>query len=367
MRLTCSRKRLMESITTVSKAVATRTPKPILDGILLVADTQLILTGYDMETGIECRMEADVLASGSLVIPSRIFTEIVRRLPDDSVFLEADENHMLKVESGNSAFNIRGLSPDDYPALPVVEHERRLTVPSDKLRAMIQETKFAASTDDSRPILKGINVIAEDGELTLVTIDGFRLAVRRETLEGDNPDSMQFIVPSRAMEDVAQVLDDSDQPVVIGPSHNFILFDTGDIKITSRLIQGEFLNYKSIIPSGSRTSMTLSPQMLLAAIERASVVIDREEKRFPVTLETPDEDTLIISSQTDIGMAREELAVALTGDMIDIDFNPKLFIDALKEIKDDQVTVTFQGSIGPCTIQPVEGEAFFYLVLPLRR
>ncbi len=367
MRLNCSRKKLMDSINIVSKAVATRTPMPILDGILMSASDGLTLTGYDMETGIESRMEADILASGSVVVPARVFTEIVRRLPEDDVFIDTDDKYMVKVESGSSSFNIRGLSADDYPALPIVEHDHSLFLEQKMLKDMIQQTKFAASTDDSRPILKGINVIFENGGLTLVTIDGFRLAVRKEKITGEQQEAMQFIVPARAMEDVSHVLNDSDDMVTIGPSHNYVLFDTGDVKIVSRLIQGEFLNYKSILPSGNKTSLVTDPQVLLSAIERASIVIDRDEKRFPVTLETPDEDTLVISSKTDIGMSREELNIALTGELLDIDFNPKLFMDALREIEDEQITVSFQGSVGPCSIQPLEGDSFFYLVLPLRR
>ncbi|NLC90008.1 MAG: DNA polymerase III subunit beta, partial [Clostridiaceae bacterium] len=282
----------MDSINIVSKAVATRTPMPILDGILMSASDGLTLTGYDMETGIESRMEADILASGSVVVPARVFTEIVRRLPEDDVFIDTDDKYMVKVESGSSSFNIRGLSADDYPALPIVEHDHSLFLEQKMLKDMIQQTKFAASTDDSRPILKGINVIFENGGLTLVTIDGFRLAVRKEKITGEQQEAMQFIVPARAMEDVSHVLNDSDDMVTIGPSHNYVLFDTGDVKIVSRLIQGEFLNYKSILPSGNKTSLVTDPQILLSAIERASIVIDRDEKRFPVTLETPDEDTL---------------------------------------------------------------------------
>jgi DNA polymerase-3 subunit beta len=357
----------MESINIVSKAVATRTPMPILDGILMNASDGLTLTGYDMETGIESRMEADVLAAGSVVVPARVFTEIVRRLPEDDVYIDTDDKHMVKVESGSSSFNIRGLAADDYPALPIVEHDHSLSLEQKMFKDMIQQTKFAASTDDSRPILKGINVIFENGELTLVTIDGFRLAVRKETIKGEQQEGMQFIVPARAMEDVSHVLNDSDDLVTIGPSHNYVLFDTGDVKIVSRLIQGEFLSYKSILPTGNKTSLVTDPQVLLSAIERASIVIDRDEKRFPVTLETPDEDTLVISSKTDIGMSREELNIALTGELLDIDFNPKLFVDALKEIPDEKITVSFQGSVGPCSIQPLEGDSFFYLVLPLRR
>ena len=201
MRLNCSRKKLMDSINIVSKAVATRTPMPILDGILMSASDGLTLTGYDMETGIESRMEADILASGSVVVPARVFTEIVRRLPEDDVFIDTDDKYMVKVESGSSSFNIRGLSADDYPALPIVEHDHSLFLEQKMLKDMIQQTKFAASTDDSRPILKGINVIFENGGLTLVTIDGFRLAVRKEKITGEQQEAMQFIVPARAMEE----------------------------------------------------------------------------------------------------------------------------------------------------------------------
>ena len=366
MKLTCSRNHLMDAISTVQRAVATRSANPVLDGILLRADQELVLTGYDNETGIEYRMEADISQKGGLVVPARVLSEVVRKLSDNHVYLAIKDDTVLVVESGKSVFNIRGYAADKYPEIQFVEEDAKISLKQSTLRQMINQTIFAVSTDQSRPILMGLNLICENDTLTIVALDGFRLAVRKETIPGLDM-NVNIIIPAKAMSEISRIMSDTDEEVIISPSHNYIIFNKGNVKVVTRLIRGEFLNYKSIIPRDANTSLMISPEVLYAAVARASIMIDTEDRRFPVVFQTPDADTLTIESKTDIGTAREEIPIALSGDKIEIDFNPRFFMEALREVSDDQVILTFSGKLQPCSIKPESGEHFYYMILPLRR
>ncbi|HBP38655.1 MAG TPA: DNA polymerase III subunit beta, partial [Clostridiales bacterium] len=199
-----------------------------------------------------------------------------------------------------------------------------------------------------------------------VAIDGFRLALRRKEIGADLP-VMKFIIPGKSLGEVSRILSPNDSPVIIYPSQNHILFSMGKVKLVSRLIQGEYMNYRGIIPQTAETTMTIAPAVILAAIERASLVITTEERRYPVRLTMTDDETLVVSANTEIGTLREEIPVTMTGNRIDIDFNPRYFLDALKVIDDDEISVIFNGSMGPCVLKPMENQDFAYLVLPLRR
>lgn len=364
MRFECSRTNLVEAINTVQKAVSLRSTMPILDGILLEVTDNIKLTGYDMETGIEYNLPAEIYKTGNVVINSRLFGNIVRRLPEEAISFELKEGNIINIESGSSSFQLRALPAEDYPKIPIVEEAKKMTLPQGILKEMILQSSFAASIDESRPILNGINVIAEKKSLSLVAIDGFRLALRKEEIEGELTDT-QFIVPARTLNEVARVLDDG--LVELSISHNHILFDMGSVLVVSRLIQGEFMDYNSILPRNQESSMTITTKSLLDAFERASLVIRTEDRRFSVTLQTNNDEVLSISAKTDIGSSHEELNIAMSGKLFDIDFNPKYFVEALKVIPDEEILITFNGSLGPCVINPVEGDSFSYLVLPLRR
>ena len=366
MKVICSRSLFIDAISTVQKAVGTHTTISILEGILFEATDAVKLTGYDSETGIEHTMPAEVLVPGQVVIAARLLGDVVRKLPDDTIKLEVDDNLMITIESGSSVFHLRGISALDYPKIPVVEDARLLKVPQGKLVEMIRQTAFAASTDDSRPILNGINVILEQGRLSLVAVDGFRLAVRHEAVEGRDK-SVSFIVPAKAMYEVARVLPNVEGDISIYYSHNHILFDSDETRLVSRLIRGEFMNYKSLIPQTAESSLTVNRSHLLAACERASLIIESESKRFPVTFLSTSDTSLQVSARTDVGTTEESIDITLSGKRFDIDFNPRYFIDILKVVPDDQVKIDFSGSVGPCVIRPLEGDRYAYMILPLRR
>ena len=366
MHLICSKTRLTDAISMVQKAISTRSTLPILEGILIDAEDELTLTGYDMETGIECKIDTDIREKGSIVVNAKIFGDIIRKLPEELVIIKSSEDLSISILCGKSSFKIRGLEALDYPKIPLVEEAQKVAVPQKTLVSMINQSIFATSTDEARPVLNGLKVSTENDNLEVVAIDGFRLAVRQEEWDGKNA-ALSFIVPSKAMAEVSRILGDTEDPVAIYPSHNHILFETKNIKLVSRLIQGEFMDYKKIIPPGCKSKITLQSRDMLDAIERASLVINVEQRRFPVTFNNPSQNELMISAKTDLGHVEEIIPIQMEGENIDIDFNPKYFLDVMKCLEDQEIVLEFSGPSAPCLVKPAEGEAFLYLILPLRR
>ncbi len=365
MQVICSRTDLNNAISMVQRAIANRSTMPILEGILFSAQDNLTLTGYDMETGIEARVPAEIREGGEVVFKSKIFGDIVRKLPEENVFIQIDDKYKATIRSGQANFEIFAQAGDEYPKLPDVEEKQKLNLPQELLKEMIEQTIFATSNDESRPILNGIKVRSEAGKLEMVAIDGFRLAVRSAEIP-DNDDILDFIVPSKAMAEVARALEPGEN-IAIFPSHNHILFETDKFRLVSRLIEGDFLDYQRIIPPSCSSQIKVVPQEMLAAIERAALLINVEQRRFPVSLKTLSSKELEISAKTDLGSVEETIEVDLEGDNIDIDFNPKYFLDALSVIEEEKVYLEFSGPSAPCLIKPQEGEGFLYMVLPLRR
>lgn len=365
MKIICSKEDLINGINIVQKAVSSKTTLPMLEGILLEAMGELKLTGNDLEIGIECFVNADVRQPGSIVLNSRIFGDIVRRLPDSEVMIEVKGQNLVTIECDNSYFEIKGLNPTGFPALPSIEKENAFKISQKIVRDMIKQTIFAVSIDENRPILTGSLIEYKNKELTFVSIDGFRLAMRRCVLENDAPD-LSVVVPGKTLNEIAKILQPVDDEISIYNSNNQILFDMGDCKVVSRLLEGEYLNYRGIIPKDHEVKIRVNTKELLSSIERASLVITMEERRYPVRFNISD-DVLVITSNTDVGAVREEIRVDMTGGKMDIGFNPRYFIEALRVIEDEKVDIYFTSNVGPCTIRPVEGDSYAYMILPVRR
>lgn len=365
MKIICSKENLTEGISVVQKAVSSKTTLPILEGILLEADEKFKLTGNDLEIGIECYVDADIREKGAVVLNSRIFGDIVRRLPDSEVMIEMKENELVIIECENSHFEIKGIKADGFPALPTIEKENALKVSQKLLREMIKQTIFAVSDDENRPILTGSLVECRENELTFVSIDGFRLALRKNKVENDMSD-IKVVVPGKTLNEIVKILQPVEENVTIYSSSNQILFDLGNCKVVSRLLEGEYLNYKSIIPEENETKIKVKTKDMLSSIERASLVITMEERRYPVRFKIAD-DKIIITSNTDVGAVKEELRVDMEGKDLEIGFNPRYFIEALRVIEEESIDILFTTNVGPCTIRPVQDDYFAYMILPVRR
>lgn len=365
MKVICSKENLIEGINIVQKAVSTKTTLPILEGILMEANEVFKLTGNDLEIGIECYVEADIRQKGAIVLNSRMLGDIVRRLPESEVLLEVKENNLVVIECENSHFEIKGLASSGFPALPSIEKENAFKVSQKIVRDMIKQTIFAVSLDENRPILTGSLIEYKNKELAFVSIDGFRLALRRHHTENDIS-NLSVVVPGKTLNEIVKILQPVEEDITIYSTKNQILFDIGKCKVVSRLLEGEYLNYRGIIPEEYETKVHVNTKEMLSSIERASLIISNDERRYPVKFNIAD-DMIVITSSTDIGTVREELKIDMSGNKIDIGFNPRYFIDALRVIEDDTIDIYFTTNVGPCTIKPAEENNFAYMILPVRK
>lgn len=365
MKVICSKNHLIDAINIVQKAVSSKTTLQILEGILLEAGESFKLTGNDLELGIECIVQADVRSPGSVVINSKMFGDIVRRFPDSEVMIEVEENNTVILECENSRFEIKGMSASGFPALPTIAKENAFRISQKLIREMIRQTLFAVSTDENRPILTGSLMECKSSLLTLVSIDGFRLALRRNAVN-DEASDWSVVIPGKTLNEIIKILQPVEEELTMYSTGNQVLFDLGYCKIVSRLLEGEYLNYRSIIPEEFETNLRIKTKELLSAIERASLIITLEERRFPVKFNIGD-DIVVISCSTDAGNFREEMRVETKGNKLEIVFNPRYFIEALRAIEEEEVDIRFTTGVGPCTITPGENDGFTYLILPLRR
>ena len=366
MKIICSKENMMEGINIVQKAVSTKTTMPILEGILLEAENDLKMTANDLEIGIECHVESDIREKGTIVLNSRIFGDIVRRLPDAEILLEVKGNNLVSIECENSYFEIKGLNASSFPAIPNIEKENGVKLNQKKIKEMIKQTIFAVSIDENSIFtLMGSLMEFKDGILNMVSIDGFRMALRKSTIK--NIDIRKSVlVPGKTLNEIARIIQPVDNDMTLYATNNQVLFDMGKYKVVSRLLEGEYLNYRGIYQKEYETKVKIKTRDLLASFERASLIITSEERRFPVKLDIS-EDRLVINSNTNVGTVREELNVEMKGKNIDISFNPRYFIEALRVIDDEAIDIYFTSNISQCTIRPVNGDEYVYLILPLRR
>ena len=369
MKIICSKEKLLEGINIVQKAVSAKTTLPILEGILIEAGENVKLTSNDLEIGIECIIEADVREEGAIVLNARMFGEIIRKFPDAEVLIEVRENNNVVIECENSMFEIRGLDAEGFPALPTLEKKDGIKISQRMLKDMIRQTIFAVSTDENRPMLTGSLFEYKDGKFTIVSIDGYRLAMRCFEPENENETvsaERKFVIPGKTLNEIAKILQPVDDDIYIYAAGNQILFDMGNCIMTSRLLEGEYLNYMSIFPKDHETKVRVNTKDLLSCFERASLVITSEERRYPVSLDIT-EEKIVITANTEAGNVREELKIDMEGKRLEISFYHKFFIEALRAIDNETIDIYFTTSLGPCTIKPLQGNDFAYLILPIRR
>lgn len=365
MQFSCEKTLLQAAINTASRAVAAKSSIPALEGILLEAGDGLTVSGYNMNTGIRTHLEAEVPQAGELVLNARLFGEIVRRLPDDMVSVTADEKYVVSLSCGDASFEIPGLSAADFPELPEVDNQNSVSIAQGMLRAMIGETAFAVSTNESRPIHTGALFEVDDSGLTMVAVDGFRLALRREKLEHMAGGDFSFVVPGSALNEVEKICGDTDAlaSIILGQRH--ILFEVGDTQLICRRLEGEFLDYRNAIPRKNPISVEVETKELLTSLDRVSVVIS-EKLKSPVRC-VFDNGCVKLSARTASGDANDVCPISGDGKELEIGFNNRYLMEALRYAPAETVKLELNTGISPCIIVPTEGEEnFLYMVLPVR-
>ena len=364
MKFSCEKALLSAAVATTSRAVAVKSSIPAMEGILIEADTRLRLTGYNLETGIQATVPAEIQEPGSLVLSARLFGEIIRKMPDDVVVFTAN-HYMVNIKCGLSEFNILGTDPEEFPELPAVDQQNSLTMEQSVLRSMIAQTLFAVSDNESRPIHTGALFEITDQGLTMVAVDGFRLAIRREPLEKIDGGAFSFVAPGSALGEVKNICSDVEDlaAVTLGKSH--ILFEVGDTELICRRLEGEFLDYKNAIPRKNPISVIADTKALIESIDRVSVVIS-EKQKSPVRC-LFDHDKVLLSAKTGNGEAKDICRLSGDGGGLEIGFNNRYLMEALRYAPADTVKIELNTGVSPAIIVPTEGEEnFLYMVLPVR-
>lgn len=366
MKVVVDKQSLQKAISTVIKATALRSAHQALEGILLEAkNNSLSLYATDNQIQISTVIDADVIREGKTLVLSKKFNDIIRNFDSYNVDIEVDDNNQITMSCSNSVFNIAGMDYRTFPNREVYNMNEFIKLDNELLKSMIRETIFAcASMDSVSPILTGILVENKDEKLKFVAIDGFRMAIRNEELKEKFNNNIKCVVPQRTLNELGKILQTYDDEVFINISSTKFIVNIGKTQLVSNLLQGNFIDYNSIIPSRSNTKVKINRLELLSACERASIITD-EGKNNLIRMDFSD-GVLKLSSRSTIGKMEEEMEVLINGDDVSIAFNSRYFIDVLKNIKDDRVILEFNDHTSPCLINPIDNKNYLYLIMPVR-
>lgn len=370
MRFAIQKAALMQAIQTVSKAVAVRTTKQVLSGILLeLQPGELNATAYDMELGIQTKVSTDeknelnVQESGSIVLPARYFTEIVRKLPDTLITMNVANNYMTEISTGSVEFHLHGIDADEFPKLPSFIGVEGLQIPSMMLSQLIQTTAFATANTEVRPILTGIDIKCKDERLIFTATDGLRLATQH-TRMAELP-AWEAVIPGKSLTELAKILPDDEGPVHLYLTESHSLFVSGETKFYTRLIEGTYPDTSRIIPSGHKTELVVPGDDILDAIDRAALIA-RDRDNHMVRLEVQDDTVTVSSSSPEIGNVSETVHVSQKdGEDLQIAFNARYVIDALRALDAAEVRIRFNGSTQAFVIEKTGDTSTLQLISPV--
>lgn len=366
MKFSCEKALLQNAVMTAGRVVASKSSILALEGVLVEAENDgLRLSGYNLETGIVTQVDANIEKKGSVVLSARLFGEIIRKLPDDMVAVSADGNN-VHISCGPTSFDIMGSSAEEFPELPTVDEGNQLVITQGALKSMISRVIFAVSDNESRPIHTGALFEVEGEQLTMVAVDGYRLALRREKIVRASAPAFSFVVPGAALNEVDKICADSDEEVKITGGERHITFEIGSTVLVARRLEGEFLNYRNTIPQNNSVALEANTADLQISIDRASLIIN-EKLKSPLRCKFED-GILSITSRTAIGSAFDTCPVTGDGKGLEIGFNNRFLMEAVKAAPADRVRLELNSSTSPCLILPVESEKkdFLYMVLPVR-
>lgn len=363
MIFTCEKQEILEGISIVQKAITGKSTLPILEGIYIKTNgSSLTMIGSDMDVSIQTLVNANIIENGEIVIDAKIFGEIIRKLPNASIKIETMENQIIRITCEKSVFDVVYMNTSEFPELPELNEDLKISVNQKILKNMIKGTSFAIAQDETRPILQGILFEVKDNNLNLVALDGYRLAIKSEYLDSDV--NMEVVIPGKTLNEVSKILEDKDDIVDITFTNNHILFNLEKTKIISRLLEGKFINYVSLLPQEYKLLINVNRQELQNAIERASLMAkDGNTNLIKLDIQ---QDTLIITSNSQLGKVREEISINLQGEDIEIAFNSRYLLDVLKNVEDDEIIMKMTSSISPCVMEEKNSENAKYLVLPVR-
>lgn len=363
MLLNCMGLELSDAFLKVSKAISNKVTNPILEGIKISAeDNELTLSATDTDLSIEKKIKADIKVEGETVVPGKFITEFVKKLSNSDIELEVNEKNQLLIRYDGNESVIQCYNPVEYPGFKKLKTDEWFGVSQKDLKTLISKTIFSVAMDDSRPILKGVLFDIYQKEINAVALDGYRLAKVKKKVSTNI--KKQIVIPTRSLNEISKLLEDSDEIINIYIDANAIMIDTADTKIISRLLEGDFVNYKQIIPMNYETFVIVNKNQLEDALERVSLLSKIGQNNF-VKFDIK-ESSLNLTSNSEIGNIKEKISAVLNGKDVTIAFNPRFILESLKANSEEFVKLCLNTASNPCVIVPTEGDEFLYLILPVR-
>ena len=377
MKFTINRNQFINQINNVQRAISSKTTIPILTGMKLVATRQgLIVTGSNVDISVQNLIaqdnednELEIASLGSIVLPARFFNEIIKKLPGEKFTLEIIENNQTLITSGNSEFTLNGLDANNYPHLPEVENNDQLTIAAEILHQLVNETVFSASTQENRPILTGLHLKITGNELLAVATDSHRLAQRKVTINNQSQNNYDIVIPAKSLVELVRSFRDSEQDVKISISENQILFEFAQTLFYSRLLEGNYPATDRLIPQESSTQLEFEAKTLLDSVERASLLAHAGRNNVVrLVIEKATKKATIYGNSPEVGTVEEDLQpLSLTGEDLEIAFNPDYLKDALRALGDTRIRLEFTAPLHPFTLKPTSDvENFIQLITPVR-
>ncbi len=365
MRFTCEKNMLVTGLNIAGRAVAQKSSLSVIEGILCKAGHKLSLTGYNMETAITYEIDAEVADPGDCILPAKLFGDIIRRLPEGPVTVVVDESFKVSIRAGYASFNISAESAEDYPELPDVNSGRPVLIPQNELNDLISGTIFAVSENQGRPIHTGVKFEITENSITAIAVDGFRLARRTYHPAESVGREMSFVVPAPGLKEVEKILSDCDDNAAFTLGTKHILFQVGSATLVCRLLDGEFLDWRRVVPTNCPVKLVAHVSDLASSVERVGLIVS-EKYKSPVRC-VFSHNELLMRTSTTIGAAEDKCAIAGDGKELEIGFNVRYLADALKVIPSEEVTLELTNGLSPIVLTPVEETYdFAYMVLPVR-
>ena len=363
MKFICDRNKLTEAVTNVQRAVSSKSTIPALEGILIKAEANKItLFGYDLEICITTTIDASVQQQGSSVIKAKLFADIIRRLPENNITIEVDDKNIVFISCGKSNFKLVGMPAEDYPEIPVIRSTDTIKISSEILNSMIKQTIYAVADTDVKPINKGTLFEIENKIFRMISLDGYRLAIRTENIDYEGEKYM--IVPGKSLSEVSKLINEDAENIEIISGGRHIIFKIGSYSVISRLIEGQFINYKASIPESHLTQIRINTRKFIDTIERLSLLLT-DKMKSPIKCCI--EDSIINAScNTPLGQAEDQIDVSMTGENIEIGFNNKFLLDALRNSETDEIIMELSGATKAIVIKPTEGNSFLFMLMPMR-
>ncbi len=365
MKFVCEKALLVSAIAVASRTVAQKSAIAALEGIHVKAGMKLQLSGYNLETGITVSVPADITEYGECIFPARLFFDIIRKLPDEEVSISVDDNFQVSIRCGISSFSITATDAENYPELPDVEYDNAVAIPQRALKELISGTIFSVSENQARPVHTGCLFEMEDDTLTVVAVDGYRLALRRYAFETPTGRTMRFVAPAPALKEVEKILGDTDEPAKFTLGTKHILFEIGDATLVCRLLEGEFLDWRRVVPMDNPIKLAANVSRLTASVERVSLIVS-EKIKSPVRC-TFGENSGDFRTVTTIGAAHDVCPLAGDGKDLEIGFNCRYLLEALRAVPAEETTLELSNGLSPIVLTPTDGsKKYAYMVLPVR-